>query len=209
MCVCVQRSTAKEPDVAEFISALAAGNNAQLMVVACATSPEECGSNNIILALEAAAQQTGGEVVCIHPNTTTCSTGRQYVKFVTGDAETLVMNEYKEADCILIDCKLENCEAILETVGRVVNIKRRSRNNNNNTTVVGFNAGRRRMGSSWSCQGLKNAHFLPIGEGLLVTKMDKNSSKDNNNSSFAVLGKKNKWLTKIDKYTGEEHVFRV
>ncbi|XP_059306302.1 uncharacterized protein LOC132057705 [Lycium ferocissimum] len=51
---------ATEPNGAEFISALAAGNNAQVMVVACANV-----ADSTTLALVAAAQQTGGRVICI------------------------------------------------------------------------------------------------------------------------------------------------
>ncbi|OIT26878.1 hypothetical protein A4A49_57320 [Nicotiana attenuata] len=49
---------ATEPNGAEFISALAAGNNVQLMVVAYANV-----ADSTTLALVAAAQQTGGRVV--------------------------------------------------------------------------------------------------------------------------------------------------
>ncbi|XP_075079411.1 uncharacterized protein LOC107820947 [Nicotiana tabacum] len=47
-----------EPNEAEFISALAVGNNVQLMVVACANV-----ADSTTRALAAAAQQTGGRVV--------------------------------------------------------------------------------------------------------------------------------------------------
>ncbi|PIA50020.1 hypothetical protein AQUCO_01300627v1 [Aquilegia coerulea] len=50
----------KQPDVAEFVSALAAGNSAQLMVDVCSGI-----AGATTLALVAAAQQTGGRVVCI------------------------------------------------------------------------------------------------------------------------------------------------
>ena len=58
-----QGQKAKEPAVAEFISALAAGNTAQLMVVACAGA-----ADSTTLALVTAAHQTGGHVVCIVPS---------------------------------------------------------------------------------------------------------------------------------------------
>nr|XP_016481763.1 PREDICTED: uncharacterized protein LOC107802725 isoform X2 [Nicotiana tabacum] len=50
----------KAPDVTEFISAMAAGNNAQLMVMACSGHP-----GSALLGLVAAAHQTGGRVICI------------------------------------------------------------------------------------------------------------------------------------------------
>lgn len=200
----MQRTAVKEPDIAEFISALAAGNNAQLIVIACTTPVD---SSNILAALDAAAQQTGGMVICILPPPTTTFHERElenddddvgrHVEFVNGDAERLVMEEYREADCILVDCKLQNCQEILEAVLKI---------GKENVSVMAYNA--RHMGS-WRChEGFKNAHFLPIGEGLLVAKIDGKEKKNSRN--FAVYnGKKNRWLAKIDKYTGEEHVFRV
>ncbi|XP_027109666.1 uncharacterized protein [Coffea arabica] len=186
---------AKEPDAAEFISALAAGNNAQLMVIASASA-----ADSITLALVAAALQTGGQVICIvrgvheqHSSEIALGDSAIHVKFVIGDALNLLCNDYREADCILIDCYLENCQRILETVQVI----------SRNAIVIAYHACS--MGS-WRCpQGLK-AHLLPIGEGLLVTKIAENVNKSNRS---AVSGKKRRWLVKIDKYTGEEHVFRV
>ncbi|XP_021677858.1 uncharacterized protein LOC110662986 isoform X2 [Hevea brasiliensis] len=101
----------KEPDMAEFISALAAGNNAQLMVVA---SARVAGSTT--LPLVAAAQQTGGQ----------------------GSWP----NEFK-------------------------------------------------------------THFLPIGEGLLVTRI---GGKVDDGSGQR---KRSRWVIRVDECTGEEHVYRV
>lgn len=113
-CIC-QEKRAKEPDVSEFISALAAGNNAQLMVVACAGA-----ADSTTLALVAAAQQTGGTVICIlsgvdklNPSLEFLHDNARHVEFVIGDAKTLVINDYRRADCIVIDCNLNNCEGIL------------------------------------------------------------------------------------------------
>ncbi|OIT03788.1 PREDICTED: uncharacterized protein LOC109226391 [Nicotiana attenuata] len=182
---------AKEPDVSEFISALAAGNNAQLMVVACAAA-----ADSTTLALVAAAQQTGGTVICILsavdkliPSLKFLHNNARHVEFVIGDAKTLLINYYRRADCIVIDCNLNNCEGILKTARRIREI----------AIVLGYNA--LRMGS-WRCQSF-NAHLLPIGEGLLVTKTT------HKGSSFGVSGKKSRWIVKVDKCTGEEHVFRV
>ncbi|XP_060175357.1 uncharacterized protein LOC132606040 [Lycium barbarum] len=183
---------AKEPNVSEFISALAAGNNAQLMVIACAGA-----ADSTTLALVAAAQQTGGRVICIlrefdklNTSIEFLSHNARHVEFVIGDAKTLLVNDYRRADCIVIDCNLNNCEGILKTARRT---------GENNAIVLGYNA--LRMGS-WRCESF-NAHLLPIGEGLLVTRMTQKGS------DFGVSGKKSRWIVKVDKCTGEEHVFRV
>ncbi|XP_027367627.1 uncharacterized protein LOC113873624 [Abrus precatorius] len=188
----------KEPDVAEFISALAAGNNAQLMVVACAAA-----AHSTTLALVAAAHQTGGQVICIVPGHEELKASRKalgmashQVQFMIGEAQELLCDQYEAADFVLIDCNLENHEEILKAVqeGR----------KQNGTVVVGYNAFSCR-GSCLSC-GSKT-QLLPIGEGLLVTRF---GVTDTSPKYATRMGKiKSRWVVKVDKCTGEEHVFRV
>ncbi|XP_068649604.1 uncharacterized protein [Aristolochia californica] len=90
----------KEPDVSEFISALAAGNSAQLMVEAC-----DGAAGATTLALAAAAHETGGRVVCILPgfhelqqSKETLGAEATGVEFVVGDASTLLLSDYYGAD---------------------------------------------------------------------------------------------------------------
>ncbi|OAY48169.1 uncharacterized protein LOC110618193 [Manihot esculenta] len=181
---------AKEPDVAEFISALAAGNNAQLMVVACASS-----ATSTVLALVAAAHQTGGRVICILRDHRELQISRHvlgleacHIEFVVGEAQNLLLTNYSEADFVLIDCNLENHERILGEV--------KASRKKNEAIVVGYNAFTK---GSWWSTGSKT-QLLPIGEGLLVTRIP----------ASAKIGKRSShWVVKVDKCTGEEHVFRV
>ncbi|XP_009374518.2 uncharacterized protein LOC103963426 [Pyrus x bretschneideri] len=184
---------ANEPDVIEFISALAAGNNAQLMVVACAGA-----ADSKTLALAAAAQQTGGRVVCIlrsdeelHLSEKVLGVNVCHIEFVIGEAQNLLLNYYKEADFVLIDCNLKNHEAVL----RAVQVGRK----HNGATVVGHNAFGK---GSWRSGGSRT-QFLPIGGGLLVTRIAAE------NDTAKMIGKKSHWVVRVDKCTGEEHVFRV
>lgn len=63
--------------------------------------------------------------------------------------------------------------------------------------VVGYNALHR---GSWQSDRELKAHFLPIGEGLLVTRTGKKNGG----------GNRSHWVVKVDKYcSGEEHVFRI
>lgn len=193
----MQGHRAKEPDVAEFISALAAGNNAKLMVVACSSV-----TTSTALALAAAAHQTGGRVVCILPGPEELQSSSEYlpldachIEFVIGEAQALLLNEYKEADFVLIDCHLEDHEDIVRAV-------QAGRNpNGGSATVIGYNAFGK---GSWRVNGSKT-QLLPIGEGLLVTRIGAKAKV--NNGDFG--GKKSRWVVKVDKCTGEEHVFRV
>lgn len=192
----VQGKGAKQPDVAEFIAALAAGNTARLMLVACAATGAD-STAAATRALVAAAQQTGGRVVSVLSSAdelrscrTSLGEDAKHVEFILGDVEALLRNEYREADCVVVDCNLKNSEAILGTAMRVGKA---------GAVVLGYNA--LCMAASRRCQGL-NAHLLPIGEGVLVAKRS--------GSGGSAPGKsKSRWVVMVDEDTGEEHVFRI
>lgn len=192
--ILMQEKMVKEPDVAEFISALAAGNNAQLMVVAC---PATAG--NTTFALVAAAQQTSGRVVCIvngpeelRLSKKTLGLNSSLVEFVIGEAQTLLSNDYKEADFVLVDCTIMNYDGILSAV--------QTSDLQHSAIVLGYNAFCK---ESWGCSSSKT-QLLPIGEGLLVTRIG-GAPKCGSGRG----GRKTNWVVKVDKWTGEEHVFRV
>lgn len=187
---------ANEPDEAEFISALAAGNNAQLMVVACANA-----ATTTTVALVAAAHQTGGRVVCILPGHQELQLSKNilgsdacHVEFVIGEARSLLLSHYREADFVLIDCNLENHDGILGAV--------RAGRKRNGAVIVGYNAFSKR---SWRSGGSKT-QLLPIGGGLLVTRI---ATDVKIADGCGGCGKRSHWVVKVDKCTGEEHVFRV
>lgn len=199
----VQGQKANEPNVVEFISALAAGNNAQLMVVACAGAADAT-----TLALVAAAHQTGGRVVCIlrgdqelHQSEVVLGLNNVcHIEFAIGEAQSVLQTHYGEADFVVIDCNLENHEGVL----RAVEMGKKSSRGGSGAVVVGYNAFRRR--SSWRSVGSKT-QLLPIGDGLLVTRIVPRNIGGNNSLCGSV--KRSHWIVKVDKCTGEEHVFRV
>ncbi|KAI3458264.1 hypothetical protein Pfo_014927 [Paulownia fortunei] len=164
------------------------------MVVACAGAAD-CTT----LALVVAAHQTGGEVVCIVCGANELKLSKETlgesagdIKFVIGSAEDMLASEYREADCIVVDCRIKNCEGILET----------AKGFGRNAMVLGYNAF---LMGSWRCQGF-DAHLLPIGEGLLLSRVAASAKKDR---YCCGSGKRGRWVVKVDKITGEEHVFRV
>ncbi|KAJ4844946.1 hypothetical protein Tsubulata_019062 [Turnera subulata] len=185
----------KDLDEAEFISAIAAGNNAQLMVTVAASAAT---ARSITLPLVAAAHQTKGLVVCILPPTLSNSCAPppnglghypENVKFVTGDAKTLLMNDYKGADFVAIDCNIDDRVEIFRAAHESASQKRR--------IVVGYNAFHK---GSWASEF--NTRFLPIGEGLLVSRISKAVDKADDR-------KRNKWIVEFDPCTGEEHIYRL
>lgn len=192
-----------EPDTDEFISALAAGNNAQLMVAASASFAAAFSKT---LALVSAARQTGGRVISILPDHNVVHSlikalgheNATHVHFVVGDGQTVIVNEYREvADFVLIDCDLKSHERIVRAL--------RCGRNPNGLTVVGFNA----FGDgSWRSGGSRTSQLLPIGDGLLVTKITATAVTLDDGECNA--GKRrSQWVVRVDKCTGEEHVFRV
>lgn len=177
--------------MAEFISALAAGNNAKLMVIVCASI-----AGSTTLALVAAAHQTGGHVVCIlskldelHASKNDLGSYANRVEFVIGDACTLLLDDYKEADFVLIDCDVSDHKEVFLAAQKGSKHEKKA-------LIVGYNA--LHKGSYWWSE-LKT-HFLPIGEGLLVTRMVANGNGGQ---------KRSRWVVAVDKCTGEEHVFRI
>lgn len=184
------------------------------MVVACAGAADATA-----LALVAAAHQTGGRVVCILRGNEDLDQSEElilgldacHVEFVIGDAQNLLLTHYREADFVLIDCNLEkHQEGILRVVQMAAGIN--SNKKQNGPVFVGYNAFRK---GSWrsnnnNIMGLRT-QLLPIGEGLLVTRI-----AANNYNGGKVCGtngnyykKSHSWVVRVDKCTGEEHVFRV
>lgn len=187
------------PNVTEFISAMAGGNNSQLMVMACSGHPRSA-----LLGLVAAAHQTGGRVVCIlrsqqemHAIKETLLLGEEYanfVEFVIGhDVKTLLASDYEGADFVLIDCKLEDFQQVFEVAQQVVGVK--------GALIVGYNALHEGPKLSFDHKG----YFLPIGEGLLVSKLRGCEGKKIGGGG----GRRSHWVVEVDKCTGEEHLYRV
>lgn len=175
-----------EPDVAEFVSALAGGSGARLMVEA---RSDPAGPTT--LGLAAAAQQTGGRVVCIlndpeHLQPSLKSVGNNNnsssIEFAVGDALTLLVNDFKGADFVLVDCRLDDQERVFKAAcGRL---------------VVASNA--------FSCEKLRGdagggmrVDLLPIGGGLLVCRPQQERRM------------RSQWVVRVDEFTGEEHVYRI
>lgn len=161
------------------------------MVVACAAA-----ADSTTLALIAAANQTNGNVICIVPNNEDLIASKNFlgvianqVKFMIGKEaqESMVLNK---ADFVVIDCNLVNHDEIVKL------IQIGDGNKKKGAVVVGYNAFRCK--GSWRSCGSKT-QLLPIGEGLLVTRVGSGMTKSG----------RSRWIVKVDKCTGEEHVYRV
>ncbi|KAF8049465.1 hypothetical protein N665_2206s0006 [Sinapis alba] len=205
----------KEPNVAEFISALAAGNNARKIAVACAGA----ANADILVALIAAANETRGQVVCVLRGIEELIISKKMlepseihqIRFVVGESSDniLISDHFGEADFVLVDCNLENHQDI---VRKIVNHHDENARTGGVAVVVGYNAFSR---GSWRFSDGRKTQFLPIGGGLLVTRVNDNGNYNqkmmmmNKNNHHHDRVRKSHWVVKVDKCTGEEHVFRV
>ncbi|KAF8047793.1 hypothetical protein N665_2827s0001, partial [Sinapis alba] len=152
----------KEPNVAEFISALAAGNNARKIAVACAGA----ANADILVALIAAANETRGQVVCVLRGIEELIISKKVlepseihqIRFVVGEASDniLISDHFGEADFVLVDCNLENHQDI---VRKIVNHHDENARTGGVAVVVGYNAFSR---GSWRFSDGRKTQFLPI-----------------------------------------------
>lgn len=158
-------------------------------------------THSVILALTSAAQQTNGQVVCISCNQNEMQESKKAlgvdkdcVEFVVGDAKSLLLSAYKGADFVLVDCDMSNAREVFLAAFKGAN--------KDGALVVGYNVRHRAL--RWR---QLRATYLPIGEGLLVTKIDLNMKKDNDVG--VQRNKKSHWIVQVDNCTGEEHIFKV
>lgn len=205
-------SETQEPKSSEFISALAAGMSAKLMVeVTCEVSTST-------VALAAAARQTGGKVVCIVPEIT-LNESRQtiqdsglndMVEFRTGNPIE-VLPKYENIDFSVVDCQTDDNRKLLQKLD--VNPKR--------SVVVANNLVQGRKGLGGHLKGVENKAKVrsikhPIGKGMEITMIGKNNDikrerhrKMDRKRSMTKKSDKSRWIARVDEKSGEEHIYRI
>ncbi|XP_006852655.2 uncharacterized protein LOC18442374 [Amborella trichopoda] len=200
----------REPESNEYLSALAAGMSAQLIVeVSNGVSPST-------IALAAAARQTGGRLVCILPEPNTLDESKKAIKesglkdmveFKVGDPFELVPR-YENIDFSLVDCKSDDNVGLFKLLD--VNPRR--------SVVVASNLSGSRKGVGGSVSSMKGKEGVrtvtnPIGKGMEVTKIGKSDEFLREVKERRGIGipkrAKSKWVMNVDEETGEEHIFRV
>eukprot|EP01018_Ginkgo_biloba_P005794 Gb_18074 [translate_table: standard] len=214
------------PDLrsSEFVSAMAAGMNSQIMVEVRSSS---AGTRSSTIALAAAATHTGGHLTCFVPCSESLSESVEcmdslglggVVEFVVGEAIHL-LSDYENIDFALIDCKNDKDAGVFE----VLNL------NPARAVVISSNVSERKSRIRRYGRGLRRAGAKSsthhIGKSLEVTRISSSSSSfidvlpRNNISSpppqplditdKCCYTQRRNWIVAIDEMTGEEHVFRV
>ncbi|KAJ7951303.1 S-adenosyl-L-methionine-dependent methyltransferase [Quillaja saponaria] len=187
----------------EFVSALAAGMRAKLIVEV--TSPPST------IALAASARQTGSRLVCILPEPVLSESKRvikdsglkDLVDFKAGDPSKLLPN-YANIDFSLVDCKNDDYTRSI---------------------VVANNLMGERKGSEGHVKGKDDKVAVrslkhPIWKGMEITLVGSNAKIEKRNwgggghsgnirSSSRRKLRKSKWVVEMDEENGEEHIFRV
>ncbi|XP_015088237.1 uncharacterized protein LOC107031399 isoform X2 [Solanum pennellii] len=221
--MCNSCTGTEEPESNEFLSALAAGMSAKLIVeVTTEGSPST-------VALAAAARQTGGKLVCIIPEPILDKTQKviqetglnDMVEFKTGDPVE-VLHNYENIDFSLVDGKTDDYEVLMEKLD--VNPRRSVVVTNNVQGKKGIGGHLKKVENKVKVRSLQH----PIGKGLEVTMIGKstefgkkeNKSKsgcyshlirggDKKNGHVVKKGDKSKWVFVVDEKSGEEHIYRM
>ncbi|CAN4111446.1 unnamed protein product [Withania somnifera] len=215
--MCNSCSGTEEPECNEFLSALAAGMSAKLIVeVTTEGSPST-------VALAAAARQTGGKLVCIIPEPKLDKTQKviqetglnDMVEFKTGDPVE-VLHNYENIDFSLVDCKTNDYDMLMENLD--VNLKRSVVVTNNVEGRKGVGGHLKKVENKVKVRSLQH----PIGKGLEVTMIGKSTEfgkKENRSKSGCCAhlknghvvkkGDKSKWVFVVDEKSGEEHIYRM
>ncbi|KAL5982854.1 hypothetical protein ACLOJK_016932 [Asimina triloba] len=157
-----------EPKSMEYISALAAGNEAQLMVEISSK-----GISPLTVALAVAAKYTCGRLICILDKQEALQDTKHQmaireledaIDFVVGDP-CEVIRRYKNINFVIIDSRVDDCLKLLKTIDV----------NPSGSVVVVNNLFHTKTRPSYAQVvrgkfGIESV-TLPIGEGMEVTKV--------------------------------------
>ncbi|XP_011034232.1 PREDICTED: uncharacterized protein LOC105132424 [Populus euphratica] len=190
-----------ESSVAEFLSAMAAGWNAKLIV----ESWSKGGPIATSIGLAVAARHTCGRHVCVVPDEGSRS---EYVKtmHLAGMLETEVLvGEVEEVmaglvgvDFLVVDCKRRDFVRFLRLAklspkGAVLACK-----NAFQKSAAGF----RWHGALARGTRVVKTVLLPVGQGLDMAHIGSHGGSESSK------GSPSRWIRHIDQKSGEEHVFR-
>ncbi|KAI9076654.1 hypothetical protein K1719_041419 [Acacia pycnantha] len=193
----------RESGVAELVSAMAAGWNAQLIV----ETWSQGGVMPTSIGLEIASRHTGGRHVCIVPDERSRSeyvrsmgeAGMSSPEVIVGEPEE-VMNGLSGIDFLVVDSRRKDFSRVL----------RLAKLSSKGAVLVCKNANSRASsGFKWRCvldersRRLVRSVFLPVGKGLDMAHV---SALVGNSGSTVKGGKR--WIKHVDRHSGEVHVIR-
>ncbi|CAB4269736.1 unnamed protein product [Prunus armeniaca] len=193
----------RESGVPEFLSAMAAGWDAKLIVESWSHGTPIATS----LGLAMAARHTGGRHVCIVPDE---RSRLEYIKatrnagvmpeVVVGEEATVAV--LAGVDFLVVDCKRKDFTRVLRRAkvsprGAVFACKNASQRN-----LSGF----RWHGVVERGTRVVRSVFLPVGKGLDIAYLGYGGGSASVGSS--IKKGPSRWIKHIDQKSGEEHLFR-
>jgi hypothetical protein len=192
-------------EVAELVSAMAGGWNAQLIVEAPYVPSEASSSSSdasaqspaaTSLALAAAARSTGGRYACVLPD----AGALQPPALVVGDAEA-AMEQLEGVDLLVVDARRRDAATVL----------RAARPGPRGMVVVRHGDGRRRGATALAASmgagtRVVRSVYLPIGKGVEVLHVGVGKGPSLQTGRSGGAGRR--WIRHVNHDTGEEHVFR-
>ncbi|XP_058086432.1 uncharacterized protein LOC131233658 [Magnolia sinica] len=187
----------EDSNVAELVSAMAAGFKAQLIVEAWTRG----GDLSTSIALSIASRHTKGRHVCVVPDERSRLEYRDATRlagvspdFIVGEAEE-VMCGLPGVDFVVVDCRRKDFAKVLRFAKMSVRGGVLVCKNAHPRSVPGF----RWRGILGSGTRVVRSAFLPFGKGMEIAQVA---------SGVSGSGNKSRWIKHIDQHTGEEHVFR-
>jgi hypothetical protein len=199
--LCLQCELYQESGVAELVSAMAAGWNANFIV----ETWSQGGVMATSIGLVVASRHTNGKHVCIVPDDQSRSEyarGMAVVgmspEIVVGEPEE-VIDELAGIDFMVVDGRRKEFARIL----RLANLSSRG------AVLVCKNASSRSVASfKWrsvidgaGSRRLVRSVFLPVGKGLDIAHVATSGGNSSTSSS-------KRWIKHVDQQSGEEHVIR-
>ncbi|XVF22721.1 hypothetical protein REPUB_Repub12eG0195200 [Reevesia pubescens] len=191
----------EESDVAEFLSAMAAGWNSKLIVESWSYG----GPIATSIGLAIAAHHTCGRHLCIVPDERSRSgfikamqeAGISSTVVIVGEAEE-VMEGLEGVDFLVVDSKLKGFARVLRFAklgqkGAVLACK-----NACHRAISGF----RWHGVLERGTPVVRSVLLPVGQGLDIAHIGANGGGMGSKKAS------NRWIKLFDQQSGEEHVFR-
>ncbi|XP_023767505.1 uncharacterized protein LOC111916100 [Lactuca sativa] len=192
----------QESDDAEMISAMAGGWNPRLIVEAWSSGSEITTS----IGLEIAARHSGARYVCILQNE--CSRS-EYIAALKEHGSTVpelmvgesmeVMERLPEVEFMVVDGGRKDLSELFGV----------ARLSHRGAVLLcrGGRTGRRMGGFRWDLVVKKaclvRSVIIPVGQGLNIGYVKENLEYKKSSSK-----NDSRWITRIDRKTGEEHVFR-
>ncbi|KAL3818173.1 hypothetical protein ACJIZ3_004078 [Penstemon smallii] len=192
----------KESSVAELISAMAAGWNAQLVVETWSRG----GSIATSIGLAIATNHTGGRHICVVQNNESrddyieamTKSGHSAYEIVVGEPEE-AMEGFEGIDFMVVDCTRNDFARILRVAklghrGAVLICK------NASSRVVSEFRWRSALGGK---SRIVRSVFLPVGDGLDIAHVGATGGCGSRGGKG-----KSRWVKHIDQESGEEFVIR-